>query len=292
MNTNQVFLDIAKQDLESARNLFEKRLYSQAIFYLEQAVEKATKSLGLYQNIISEDELEDIGHESIEIYVMVIKGLKSKVIRFSERIKQFPKLKHVTLIKEYENLDLEKFTKIVDGFEAGLKEQIRQLSDEELDKLLSELAKIEREIEALRTIEKDELENLKQLYQGVADAILEKHLEFREKVEKELSKFGLLTPEAIEKLITSLTIPRVICNYFLMFLSAILSPHVTSSRYPYPKRGHNPLVVYSPEHPLIKRFDQITRTTESVLDKMTVLYSQELPEELSFLVEESGGQAK
>lgn len=289
MNTKQVLLDIARQDLESARNLFEKKLYSQAIFYLEQAVEKATKSLGLYQNIISEDELEDIGHESIEIYVRVIKGLKSKVIRFRERVKQFPKLKHVTLIKKYENLDLEKFTKIVDGFEASLKEPISQISDEELDKLLSELAKIEREIEARRTIEKDELENLKQLYQGVADAILDKHPEFRENVEKELTKFGSLTPEAVEKLVTSSTIPRVICNYSLMFLSAILSPHAIPPRYPYPKRGHDPLIVYTPEHPLIKRFDQIARTTESVLDKMTVLYSQELPEELSFLIKESGG---
>lgn len=40
-------LNIAKSDLEASRVLYENQLYPQAIFYFQQNVEKANKSLAL-----------------------------------------------------------------------------------------------------------------------------------------------------------------------------------------------------------------------------------------------------
>jgi len=38
---------MAKKDLEAARLLYSKKVYAQAVFYLEQAIEKGTKALGV-----------------------------------------------------------------------------------------------------------------------------------------------------------------------------------------------------------------------------------------------------
>jgi len=289
MNTKQVLLDIAKQDLEAAKSLYEKKLYPQAVFYLEQAVEKATKSMGLYQNVISEDELKDIGHESIEIYVKVVEGLKNKLIRFQDRIKQFPKLKHTTLFKEYENLSLDKFDDMLNNFEFYIKHPDRQISETELEKTIFELTKLETEIESQKiTIEKDEIENFKPLFREVADVISEQYPASKETIEEELKKLESVPLELMEELM-GLSIIQAICNNHLLFLSAISCPHAVSSRYPYPKYEHNPLTAYTGEHPLIKRFDQITRIIKGVLDKMSKLFSQDSSDKLKLLSKPTGG---
>jgi len=288
MNTKQVLLDIAKQDLEAARSLHEKKLYPQAVFYLEQAVEKAAKSMGLYQNVISEDELKDIGHESIEIYVRVVEGLKNKVIRFQDRIKQFPKLKNTTLIKEYEVVGPDKLNEMISNFEIYLKHPRRQMSDVELEKTLSELSKLETEIENQK-ITQDELEGYKVFFREVAGAMVEEHPDLREAVEKESKKVDSLTVESMGELITSIGIPQAVCNYSLIFLSAFFGPHASFSRYPYPEHEHNPLMVYTTEHPLVKRFDQLAQTTERVLNRMSGLFSQDVSEKLKLWGEPVGG---
>ncbi len=283
MNTKSVLLDIAERDLNASKCLFEKKLYPQAVFYLEQAVEKAAKSFGLHQNIISEDDLEEIGHDSLEIYLKVVEGLKNKVKRFQERIKKLPKLKHTTLFKEYENIGSEKFDEMLDKFESYLKRSDRKISDEEIEKMISELINLEAEIESQKiTIDKNEIENLKFLYQEVANTLAEEHPELRENIKGEMKKFESLTPELIEELIVSFSIPQAICSTHLLFLSLISCPHAISSRYPYPEYEHNPLMVYTVEHPIIKKFDRLTQITKGVLERMSKLFSKNVSEKPSF----------
>lgn len=283
MNTKQVLLDIARQDLKAARGSLEKKLYPQAIFYLEQAVEKATKSMGLHHKIITEDDLQDIGHESIEVYIRVLENLKTKVKRFQERIKKFPKLRQTTLFKKYENLETGEFSKILDNLEQHLKHQVRQISDDELKKAFLELDEIKTEIEKMKITE-EEMKNFKLFIQEIVNAIIEDYPAVREKAEKELEKLESFSPEVIEEIIESLIIPQSVCYNYLLFLSAALGPHATPSRYPFPKREHNPLVVYGEEHPLIKRFDKLTQTTGDVLNRMSKLFSQKVTEKLEILI--------
>ncbi|MEM2528848.1 MAG: HEPN domain-containing protein [Thermoproteota archaeon] len=55
---SQIYFEIAKKDLRAAKLLYDQGFYPQAIFYLEQAVEKAVKAVILMYNIhLSSEEL-------------------------------------------------------------------------------------------------------------------------------------------------------------------------------------------------------------------------------------------
>ncbi len=62
MKLSKTLLEIAKKDLEAAKCLYEKELYPQAIFYLQQSVEKAAKSFAIMTNMIKEDEVKAVWH--------------------------------------------------------------------------------------------------------------------------------------------------------------------------------------------------------------------------------------
>jgi HEPN domain-containing protein len=65
---SSVLIEIAQKDFEAAKVLFEKNLYSQAIYMLQQSLEKAVKALLLKFGIVkSEEELKKkIGHDAVE----------------------------------------------------------------------------------------------------------------------------------------------------------------------------------------------------------------------------------
>lgn len=285
MKTELVLLEIAQKDLEAAKSLFKDKLYSQAIFYLQQTVEKATKSMGIHLKIIGEDELEDIGHESVKIYVRIIEGFKNVVKKFQEPIKKIPKLKHTTLLKKYENVDPDKFSSIVDNFESYLTHPNMDISDEELEKIISELTKLEAEIRNQKiTIEREE-ESLK-LFIREVNATREEHPVFPG-VYKKLKKLESLTPELMAKFIEC-WISTIICYLDLLYLSVILCPHAVFSRYPYPKCEHNPLEIYTEEHPLVKRFEQLSNITERVLDRLSKSFSENISERLETMIGSNG----
>ena len=219
MNTKLVLLDIAGQDLTAAKCLFKEKLYSQAIFYLEQTAEKATKAMGLHNKIITEDELEVVGHESVKIYIKILEGLKDKVIRFQDQIKRFPKLKHTTLFREFEKIGPDKFDDILNNFESFLKRPDQQLSDEKLEKALLELTGLEAEISSQKiTIEKEDIENFKSLFHEAANAISGESPAAREIIENELKKFDSLTPKSLSELVESLGISQLNFDTFALKL--------------------------------------------------------------------------
>ncbi len=249
MNTKHVLLDIAKSDLVAAKSLFKKKLYPQAVFYLEQSVEKATKSFGLHLqqaqedvkkffgldlNVIGEKELKNIGHNSWEIYFNIAKGFKNN---FPGLFKNFPK-----------------FDEDMDKSRSYLKQYGYKIPDEGVEGIISILNNLETEIKRIK-INKNEMEQSKNetgrnLQEGVNTLIEEE-------------------PELIESIIS-----LVICFIRLLFLSMLLCPHTTSSRYPYPKYKHNPLRLYTDKHPIIKRFDNLTQKTDEVLEVMSELFSE------------------
>jgi HEPN domain-containing protein len=286
MNTNHVLLYIAERDLAAAESLFEKKLYPQAVFYLQQAVEKATKSFALHNNIISEDELKEISHASLKIYLKIVEEHKNKVKEFQELIKKLPKLKHTTLFKKYEDISSEKFDEMLDKFEFYLKHSNRKISDKEMEETISELINLETEIENKEIKSKNEVENFRHLFQEVANTFAGEHPELRENIKRGKKRFESLTPELMEELISFSISQAIYCNH-LLFLSLILCPHVISSRYPYPEHGHNPLMVYTVEHPIIKRFDRLTQITKGVLERMK-LFSENF-QKTEFWSELTGG---
>lgn len=74
------FLAIAQQDLKAARCLDENNFYPQAVFYLEQSVEKGLKSFAIFAGIITEQETRhSISHQTMKIY-------SKTTVQFKERV--------------------------------------------------------------------------------------------------------------------------------------------------------------------------------------------------------------
>lgn len=285
MRTELVLLEIARKDLEAARCLFKERLYLQAIFYLEQTVEKATKSLGIYNKAITEMELEKIGHESWKIYTKILEQTKVKIENFYEKLKRFPKLKQASLIKEFESLNADKLNDIVKNFVSFI-ESGKFVTKEELQMIISEISKFEKEIENTEMrVEEDEIKNLKTQLVEVVDLLSENNPEVSEKIKKQLELFS---PELLTNLWKSLA-SMISCFLSLLYLSTILCSHAIRSRYPFLRYRFNPLETYTKEFPVIEKFNQLSNITERVLGKMKNVFSENPLQKISATVELGGG---
>lgn len=287
MNTGLVLLEIAKKDLEAAKCLFEKGLYPQAIFYLEQAVEKATKSLAIYNKMKTEKELkENVRHETQKIYLDILKQSKVKVERTYELIKRFPRLKQASLIKELGDLNVNRLNNIIENFVFFI-DGVKFISKEELQEIISEAAKFEKEIENTEIkIEESEIKNLKERLLEFVDLLCEINPAVPEKIKGELErKFELFTPELVAALLKH-SINLISCFNSLLYLSVILCPHAIRSRYP--DNGFNPLETYTEGFPLVENFGPLASIVEKVLDKITGLFSENLFEKIEGTILQKG----
>jgi hypothetical protein len=91
------------------------------VFYLQQSIEKATKSPGLRNKIITEAEVKEVvGHEAWKAYSKILDEFRKKVVEVEKACQAFPKLRDVSLIKELE----------IDTFKRGLSECQKIFADE------------------------------------------------------------------------------------------------------------------------------------------------------------------
>ena len=272
MKIELIFLEMAKNELEAAKYLFSKKLYSQSVFHLQQAIEKAVKCFGIWSKIITDSEAKDvIGHEAWKLYLKIFDEVKNKIARLEEVLNKFPSLKEVSLIKK---LDIPGFKSKMQGYEHAFKfsdEEMFNLSfsKEKLQAITNEINKLNESLkEAVlpETIKEEELSDLRKEFHDFLDAISEFNPNINEKVKEKINE--ILTPLIISifKMIKD-TILRVISSSVsLFYLSIIFSPHAVKSRYP--QNDFNPLEAYTDEMPLIQIFDSFIKVSEEVLEDL------------------------
>jgi len=89
MNPHTLLLEIAKTDLEASRILLSSKHHPQAIFLFEQSVEKGVKSIGLWMNVVTEEECKDmkiIGHQAWRIFNHIMEIVPEKLKKGFEGI--------------------------------------------------------------------------------------------------------------------------------------------------------------------------------------------------------------
>ena len=88
-------LEISEQDLIASKILYDKELYPQSLFYLQQSAEKLTKYIGLTNNVITKNDLlKSIGHNSIKIYKKSMGNFKT----------MFPELVSIDIDKAFQEI--------------------------------------------------------------------------------------------------------------------------------------------------------------------------------------------
>lgn len=268
----------------ASKCLFDNKLYPQAVFYLEQAVEKATKYLGLYNKIINEDEAKgDIRHKAEEIFVRVMEKERTRVAKFQEKLKIYPKLKNLGILKKYRDSDIDAMIVEINQFIDLLRKPRSFIPAEELSLMISELNKTEMEIEqGIKEIEPgikipEDIETIKKLMFETANQLKPMNIVSPEKIEEAIRELESVPPDFWVKALSD-SLEFAIIYPYLVFLCSILTPHAVISRYPDSSQRHDPLTLYNEKHPLIMYFNQLAEITEKVLNRMRIMDTGVLPD--------------
>jgi HEPN domain-containing protein len=66
---------IAKDDLIDARRLYENERYNNALYHLQQSVEKIAKSIAIESGVISKKDALNISHRTFDIFKLIRKNV-------------------------------------------------------------------------------------------------------------------------------------------------------------------------------------------------------------------------
>lgn len=191
MKLSKTLLEIAKKDLEAAKCLYEKELYPQAIFYLQQSVEKAAKSFAIMTNMIKEDEVKAVWHNPLRIHEKLLNEQRQKLERLNKALDAIPRLKETSLLKD---IDLDKMRGALDKLQKSLSSIQAEpvfFSKQEITQFIEELDKSEKEITSAfassPTPDQEFIDMSKQGILGLLDVLHEYNPQRAEELRKEVS---------------------------------------------------------------------------------------------------------
>lgn len=291
MKAEIVFLEIAKNDLEASRWLFERKLHPQAIFYLEQSSEKAVKSLGIWKKAITVKEAErSIGHKALKVYFKIFEKSKDTIKSVQQTIEgvllTFPKLRESSLAKLFTDKSqvevLERNTEEIQRilFDSNATFEFSSQGDI-LDAILSRIDRLKFITESAIRRAGDDVNSSR-----LDIKKLERHRkDFHEIFEAHFRTKGIAIEQGnktIDEAITPDTIALVarrfkqsmrlnLCYESLYYLCLLLYPHSSRSRYP--NDDFNPTQYYQEGLPLVQKFKAFMDVVECILGYLARIYA-------------------
>lgn len=216
---------IGKADLRASKTLYDKELYPQGVFYLQQSVEKSVKAIGLLLSLVrptKEDLMRDVGHATIF-------GI---LIRRKERLAQLRRNLGVLAASEHLKEGKELFLKL------GLPWSIPDPEVIEAKMVSEEAAK--QEVDRLRNLKPGDLWKITLEFNPNRPPNPEilKLLDDAEAQWKPLDKFQLLFEEKFESIMSEPESIRYITNVHgkaspeIAPLAFITMWHEKETRYP------------------------------------------------------------
>lgn len=240
-------LEVSLSDLRSSVVLFSSKNYPQAVFYMQQSVEKFGKYLALSYGVHNEKDLKRIGHNTIKIYKDVLLHFLDLINRLSDKY-------------DFEALDL---TPVHEQFNIITNGDLLHLMDEDLDSLLDSLSEA-KTTDLIFDLRKDKSELLQEFLELTAalDEISE------DEVEKTISQYETdpiireILNEKLENFLN--TFPEYISASISAFYLAIaFSKHAVHTRYI--QENQDPLSEYTIENPLVSRIPEFQQYLEKSL---------------------------
>ena len=274
-------LAVARQDLDSAICLYEQGYYPQALFFLQQGVEKGWKAFGYHKGVITLEQAmrkKEIGHKGSKVANKALLRLRNII---------GPAIEQVKVIREFidspqpgesegepsylENLDNDlhwaqkEIDKITGNHRGPSSDEIkRRLARFRLD-VVSELASEdiinspEFSQQMCNYIRDNAIEKVQILFGGIptADTIIQEGIN------------STFDDQRLREIVLYAMKSMIIINP-LFYLAIITQEHENQCRYP--EKERTPLKVYSQDHPLIANFPGIAKTAQESLTKMDELF--------------------
>jgi len=281
-------LEIARQDLEAARLLYDAQLYPQAVYFLQQSVEKGWKSFGFQHGIIDEQEaLNPISHTPSEVSHKSC-VLLQKIV--NSHLSNFRKYKLVlgqdlgTVNDDLTYLgDLETQTiRVIGELEKVRNDPYRYKSipQEQFDEIVARCHGYERGLGIVNDLLKDRMFS-DEMYAEIkwgAERTLRRILRGipfkRRLLRRGVNRFQR---EDLENLI-KVTLNGMVIFEPLLYLAIITQPHESLTRYASSKEnGYSPIRAYTQDNYLIQRFEDLQTICASALEHLASLY-QMMPE--------------
>jgi HEPN domain-containing protein len=252
METELVLLEIAKKDLEATKILFDNKLYAQAIFYFQQCIEKAIKSLGIKRKIITESDLwKEIGHKALKVFSKSYNQFRNEIVT----------LDFIEVGGTKYPLNKVAIEKLLKAFPRDEMEAEVSFSSEELQNIISKIIRandwLKKFIEAVKISFSKSLDALYEIYPTDEAK--------REANKRQIATFVNEWNDVYSKLFS--------CHSNLFYLNLIFSPHSTKSRYPYLENDFNPLEIYTDKMPLIEQLSSYIKITDETLDDLEHIYT-------------------
>ncbi|WP_319506905.1 HEPN domain-containing protein [uncultured Methanolobus sp.] len=290
-----VLLNISKKDIAASKVLYENEHYPQAVFLLQQSVEKALKSLAVFGGDVKNPSRE-IGHNCANYYKLTTDKYKAQIDRFENdeektevlcRLMGFDNEGLTESIQETKE-KMESAEKVINS---AIKKpsKHRFLSDKDMLHIISKLKEVESEFnlsisdnpsfftndEEFELYIIDKVNNIKNTY----EFMISKHQEddsFSIEKAHELKENDMKFFSGIDKASWNKMGQMIIrVNYVskaLYCLSLITDAHAVSSRYP--SKNFNPIDFYTPDLSMIKNFELLLDFAEKAIDSMSYVYEE------------------
>jgi len=280
-------LNIAEDDLKASRCLYSSKLYLQALFYYQQSVEKAFKTIFFSMGLLSYGEMKrDISHNPLNIFDMISdEEYSNKIARIKSNLPKIGETKFINMLSQYYSSLNEEIVKNffqlsseVESNEGEIKDVIKALNnyckettginkegkDSELYKNLIDNKKSET-VETFK-----ELFDALNLYPGLSDKF-------------EVEEIAKVIDELFD-LFKKILIPFLTTSFYLV-ISLVMISFLTKSlaiRTRYIEKDYNPLDFYKINHPLVLNLKGLSKLQNKNLNllKNWLGYLKETPEEL------------
>ena len=280
MNLAEEYLKIAKKDLKSSKILHKNRLYSQALFYFAQSVEKANKGFALTSNKYSEEDMLSINHDPTRIYKDNTIELKRKYENLSRNLNQISELKNTEFVK---NLDIEIIIKESEEWLRRHAEiqngkiDLIFISKREIRDILKEISENEQEIkEAIESFsnftltenewEKHKKDFLKQLENPENNNLISL-------LQKEMDEdMNIQEIETLLKKMYLRVFHAMLISIYLFYLGIITLPHAIITRYPIDNLS--PIKIYNQKLPIVRHLPDLIYQHSKALKILDRYYNE------------------
>lgn len=279
-------LFMAMEDLDASVVLYDAGHYPQSVFLLQQAVEKAAKSLGFFFQIITEKEAVNfVRHQPLNIVKKTHNKFADYINKANKSAQNIPELKaRLTAI----GLDPSKLEKAIKPMTHTIGEYLRK--SEIYDPTENEIQNIIADLNDKSTLldlviqknldegiqEKDYRELKEQLTTAYTDSIVSQDISEAQKTEW-LQNLQDSLPEIIpsKEQLEYLVLIMIACFeavYVLFQLARITASHAERARYPDPKTAFDPLCYYTSDRPIVAALPELHSYTGIALERLDYLY--------------------
>ena len=254
----QSWIDIAIEDLEVSRILYENKKYSNSFYHFQQASEKGLKAYAfMVKTYTSEKDAYNTGHYTLKVFVNSVNERQKEIAILKDY--EFDKLIGIENLDEYSN-----------NLGIGLnslpqRKEIFEYPNEILDEIIKTICELsEYNFELPNGFKEHLIEKMDLIFDLInkinPDKAVETRKEFNEllKDEKQLNDFIEFTKQHLNN-------TMVEYYYVLILYYSNLISHNHNNKSRYPEIDFNPLEYYNLSCPIIQRLPEFSKYLNSTL---------------------------